>query len=135
MFKFLRPTRSHLWNSRQRFYSRLAWSAKRRFVSFESTVCWEAGFILLFRGITIRNVIFKIVRNACLKEEWGEAETDGEEFPFKRGEKFDLVILNDNIALEVIWPNKFEYLLLYLIDKVPSNEPFFNLFGSLTERN
>lgn len=44
---------------------------------------------------------FEIIRNACLNDKWGTEETEHGGFPLKKGEKFDLVILNNTIDLEV----------------------------------
>lgn len=47
--------------------------------------------------------LFEIIRNACLNDKWGTEETEHGGFPLKKGEKFDLVILNNTIDLEVHW--------------------------------
>lgn len=44
----------------------------------------------------------RIIRNACLNDKWGTEETEHGGFPLKKGEKFDLVILNNTIDLEVL---------------------------------
>lgn len=47
-----------------------------------------------------RNAKFEVMRNAQTKGDWGIEEHEGP-FPFRKGEGFDLVILNEPVALQV----------------------------------